>query len=212
MPPPHRARPASIEATEDNDAVVGKNRNKGLFRTEPVADRPQQKHTLQSHGIWEKLRRVLAISPERSNGVPLNPWFRYPAPGALEDVGKFEDVVTLPAGDIAGNPYWKRDHRRSHPQLSVLKQADVASLLAVGSAAAPKVELIGEAGEKQLVAAKEQGETEGLAKFLESAPKDVAKDVFVNGLPPLPSGQKLKTDKWDVYDYDLVEEQSYPDG
>ncbi|XWX01467.1 hypothetical protein V2A60_009495 [Cordyceps javanica] len=170
-----------------------------------------KKQTLQSTGIWESFRKALAIDPNRSNGVPLNPYYRLPAPGS-NDPASFEDPVTLPAGDIAGNPYWKRDTRRNYPQLSVVSQADVVGLLAVGSAASPKVELIGEAGEKALVAAQQEGQTTGLAKALANAtPKDVAKDLFVNGLPPLPSGQSLSSGDWSVHKYKLTD-RSYPDG
>ncbi|RFU73792.1 nadh-ubiquinone oxidoreductase [Trichoderma arundinaceum] len=169
-----------------------------------------KKQTLQSTGIWETIRKAFAIDPNRSSGVPLNPWFRNPTPGAL-DPKSYDDPVTIPAGDIADNPYWKRDVRRAYPKLSVLNQADAVSLLTVGSAAQPKVELIGEAGDKALVAAQKEGET-GLAKFLEKAPKDVAKDVFVNGLPPLPSGQSLASGAWDVHKYELNEEQTYGAG
>jgi hypothetical protein len=176
--------------------------------TDP-ADSNKQKQTLQSQGIWETLRKFLAIDPNRSNGVPLNPYFRYPAPGS-NDPTKYDDPVTLPAGDIADNPYWKRDNRRSYPKLSVVNQAEVASLLTVGSAAQPKAELIGEAGEKQLVAAKQEAET-GLAKHFEKAPKDASKDLFVDGLPPLPSGNSMASGEWDVHKYDLVE-RSYPEG
>ena len=122
----------------------------------------------------------------------------------------YDDPVTIPAGDIADNPYWKRDNRRSYPQLSTVNQGDVVGLLSVGSAAQPKVELIGEAGEKQLVAAKEEGQT-GLAKHLEKSPKDMAKDMFVNGLPPTPSGQSLGSGEWDVHKYGITE-RSYPEG
>ncbi|KAG5925604.1 hypothetical protein E4U42_004128 [Claviceps africana] len=166
-----------------------------------------KKQTVQSAGIWETLRRALALDPNRSNGVPLNPYYRNPAPGS-NDPATYEDPVTVPAGDIADNPYWKRDHRRHYPRLSVMNQADVASLLTLGSAASPKVALIGEAGEKKLVAAQEEGRT-GLAKCLEKATGDVTKDVFVNGLPPLPSGQSLAKGSWDVHAYELTEE-SYP--
>ncbi|KAG5973618.1 hypothetical protein E4U55_000378 [Claviceps digitariae] len=166
-----------------------------------------KKHTVQSTGIWETLRRALAIDPERSNGVPLNPYYRNPAPGS-NDPAAYDDPVTMPAGDIADNPYWKRDHRRHYPQLSVMKQADVASLLTLGSAASPKVALIGEAGEKKLVAVQEEGQT-GLAKCLEKTTVDITQDVFVNGLPPLPSGQSLAKGSWDVHSYELTEE-SYP--
>ncbi|PTD03017.1 NADH-ubiquinone oxidoreductase 21.3 kDa subunit [Fusarium culmorum] len=148
-----------------------------------------KKQTVQSTGIWEAFRRFLAIDPERSNG--------------------YDDPVTLPAGDIADNPYWKRDNRRNYPQISVVNQSQFAQLLTVGSAEAPKVDLIGEAGEKQLVAVKQESET-GLAKALEKA-SNATKDVFVNGMPPLPSGQTLNTGKWDVHKYEL-EESSYGEG
>ncbi|KAH6891446.1 hypothetical protein B0T10DRAFT_485319 [Thelonectria olida] len=168
-----------------------------------------KKQTVQSTGIWEAFRRVFAIDADRSNGVPLNPHFRYPAPGA-NDPMQYDDPVTVPAGDIADNAYWKRDSRRSYPQLSVVNQAQFASLLTVGSAVAPKVELIGEAGEKALVAAQQDAET-GLAQALEKAPKDVAKDIFVDGLPPLPSGTSLASGSWDVHKYEVTE-TSYGEG
>ena len=169
-----------------------------------------QKQTVQSTGIWEGLRKFLAIDPNRSNGVPLNPYYRNPAPGS--EPTPYDDPVTVPAGDIADNAYFKRDTRRAYPKLSVVNQADAVALLSVGSAAQPKVELIGEAGQKQLVATQEEAQA-GLAKALEKAsPKDVAKDLFVNGLPPLPSGQSLSSGSWDVYKYKLSEEKSYPEG
>ena len=123
----------------------------------------------------------------------------------------YDDPVTTPAGDIADNPYWKRDHRRAYPQLSTVKQADVVALLTVGSAAQPKMDLIGEAGEKQLIAVKEEGET-GLAQCLEKGTSSVAKDVFIDGMPPLPSGQSLHAGSWKVHQYELEEENAYPEG
>lgn len=122
----------------------------------------------------------------------------------------YDEPVTVPAGDIADNAYWKRDSRRSYPQSSIVGQADMVGLLTVGSAAQPKVELIGEAGEKQLVAAKQEGET-GLAKAFEKTPAAASKDLFIGGLPPTPSGNDLSTGKWDVHKYELSE-PSYPDG
>ncbi|KAF4975525.1 hypothetical protein FZEAL_7711 [Fusarium zealandicum] len=169
-----------------------------------------KKQTVQSTGIWEAFRRVMAIDPERSNGVPLNPHFRNPPPGANPPL-EYDDPVTLPAGDIADNPYWKRDSRRNYPQLSVVNQSQFVQLLTVGSAATPKVDLIGEAGEKQLVAAKQESET-GLAKALEkSAPGAATKDVFVDGLPPLPSGTSMSSGEWDVHKYEVTE-TSYGEG
>ncbi|KAI8633942.1 NADH-ubiquinone oxidoreductase 21.3 kDa subunit [Xylariaceae sp. FL1651] len=171
-----------------------------------------QKQTLQSVGIWERVRRAFAVDPNRSSGVPLNPYFRNPPPGALDPLS-YDDPVTVPAGDIADNPYWKRDVRRAYPRLSFVNQGDAVALLSVGSAAAPKQELVGDAGAKQLVAAAEEGKAGGLAAFLEKNTAAVAaKDVLVDGLPPLPSGQKARTDgKWETYRYDLAEENSYPE-
>ncbi|KAH6696991.1 NADH-ubiquinone oxidoreductase 21.3 kDa subunit [Plectosphaerella plurivora] len=171
-----------------------------------------KKYTLQSTGVFEFIRRALALDPNRSSGVPLNSQFRTPTPGGQDPLA-YDDPVTVPAGDIADNAYFRRDVRRAYPRLSVVSQPDVVSLLSVGSAASPKVELIGEAGAQALVAAREEGEKGGLAVFLQKAEgvAEAKKDVFVNGLPPLPSGQAQKPDgKWDVHKWELTEEGSYP--
>lgn len=112
----------------------------------------------------------------------------------------------MPAADIALNPYYGRDVRRSYPRLSTVKQADVVALLTVGSRAAPKKELTGEAGAKSLVAVGEQGEKGMAAYFRES--KDIKSVLGPDGLPPLPSGLAMKTgsDK-----YELTEENAYPE-
>ncbi|XXH03635.1 ubiquinol--cytochrome-c reductase subunit 8 [Hypoxylon texense] len=169
-----------------------------------------QKQCLQSTGIWERIRRAFAVDPNRSNGVPLNPYFRNPTPGGQDPLG-YDDPVTAPAGDIADNPYWKRDTRRAYPKLSFVGQADAVALLSVGSAAAPRRELVGEAGQKQLVAVREEGKTGGLAAYFEKN-KDAAKDMLLpGGLPPLPSGYAVKKDgDWEVYKYEL-DESSYGD-
>ncbi|CZT45204.1 probable NADH dehydrogenase (ubiquinone) 29/21K chain precursor [Rhynchosporium secalis] len=173
----------------------------GAQRVMPVSS----KYTVQSTGIWERIRRALAIAPERSNGVPLKQ-YRNPPPGSNEPFS-FEDPVTLPAGDIAGNPYWKRDSRRSYPQLSFVTQGDVVGLLSLGSKSAPKKELIGEEGSKHLVSVKEVGE-KGLASYFETSGKEAAlARLGRDGLPPLPSGMSLKKgqDK-----YSLTAENAYP--
>ncbi|KAL2261464.1 hypothetical protein VTK26DRAFT_4093 [Humicola hyalothermophila] len=170
-----------------------------------------KKYTVQSTGIWERLRQALSIDPNRSNGVPLNPYNRNPSPGENPPLG-YDDPVTVPAGDIADNPYWKRDHRRNYPRHSVVGQAQQVALLTVGSAAQPRVELIGDAGTKALVAAEESGKTGGVAAYLENSGVEAAKRVLelTGGLPPLPSGQSLASGKWDVHKYGLNEkEQSY---
>jgi hypothetical protein len=172
----------------------------------PQANRNQQKYTVQSTGIWEKIRRAFAVDPNRSNGVPLNPQFRNPPPGSNEPFS-FIDPVTIPAGDIAENPYWKRDARRAYPRLSVVSQGDVVGLLSLGSQSAPKKELIGEAGTKELVEAKQQGET-GLAAYFNGGKGGVLESFGKDGLPPLPSGANLKAgaDK-----YHLTPENAYPE-
>lgn len=172
----------------------------------------RQKHTLESTGIWDRVRRLLAVDPNRSSGVPLNPHFRNPTPGALDPLS-YDDPVTLPAGDIADNPYWKRDARRAYARLSVVTQGDAVALLSVGSAAAPKRDLVGDAGAKQLVAATEEGRSGGLAAYFEKNTAAAAtQDVFVDGLPPLPSGERKKPDgKWEAYKYGLAAEDSFPE-
>ncbi|KAK6592363.1 NADH-ubiquinone oxidoreductase 21.3 kDa subunit [Botrytis cinerea] len=168
-----------------------------------------KKHTVQSTGIWETIRRFLAVDPTRSNGVPLNPQFRNPPPGSNEPFS-FIDPVTLPAGDIAENPYWKRDSRRSYPQLSFVAQSDVVGLLSVGSEAAPRKELVGESGVKELVRVGEEGK-EGLAKFFERESAGGALELLGRGgLPPLPASVS-PSKRVDGSKYHLTEENAYPE-
>ncbi len=142
--------------------------------------------------------------------MPLNPYNRVPAPGSNDPL-QYDDPVTIPAGDIADNPYWKRDARRNYPRLSVVGQAQQVALLTVGSAAQPRVDLIGEAGDKALVAAEEAGKEGGVAVYLENNGVEAAKRVLelTGGLPPLPSGQSLASGEWNVHKYGLDSEQSY---
>ena len=164
---------------------------------------------MQSTGIWERIRSALAVDSNRSNGVPLNPQFRNPPPGSVDPL-QYEDAVTIPAADIAENPYWKRDTRRRYPQLSVISQADVVGLLTVGSKAAPKegVELIGEAGAKQLVEVKQEGQEKGLAHLFKKDHKSLAGVLGSDGLPPLPASLSPATAG---KKYDLTPEQGYPE-
>jgi hypothetical protein len=124
------------------------------------------------------------------------------------DPNTYDDPVTVPAADIAANPYWKRDVRRSYPQLSSVTQGDVVALLSVGSKAAPNEETlqIGDAGKKQLVEVKKDGEEKGLAAFFEKQ-KGVASSVLgPDGQPPMPA----PVYKPEVVQYELTAEQSYP--
>ncbi|KAF2101032.1 21 kDa subunit of NADH dehydrogenase [Rhizodiscina lignyota] len=164
------------------------------------------KYTVQPTGIWATINKWLAIDSGRSTGIPLNPQFRNPPPGA-NDPNAYDDPVTVPAADLAENPYWKRDVRRRYSQLSTVKQGDVVALLTVGSKASPKEDVlqIGDAGAKQLVAVKEEGE-KGLATFFKKE-KGLASGVLgPDGMPPMPvafggAGPSKK--------YDMLEDQSY---
>lgn len=84
----------------------------------------------------------------------------------------------------------------------------MVGLLTVGSKAAPREDVlqIGDAGHKQLVAVKEEGE-KGLSAFFEKE-KGVGKSVLgPDGLPPLPSG--LHNSAGGKKSYEMLEDQSY---
>ncbi|KAF6224091.1 hypothetical protein HO133_010665 [Letharia lupina] len=172
-----------------------------------------KKYTVQSHGVWERIRRALAIDPERSTGIPLNPQYRNPPPGANPPEA-YDDPVTVPAGDIAENAYYKRDIRRNYPRLSVVKQADVVGLLSVGSKANPKEDVlqIGDAGAKQMVQLKQEGEQKGLSAFFEKD-KNVTAGIFgPDGLPPFPSGMSRASPVGGrKYVMNADREQGYPE-
>lgn len=173
----------------------------------------QQKYTVQSNGVWERIRRALAVDPNRSTGVPLNPQYRNPPPGANPPEA-YDDPVTVPSGDIAENAYYKRDIRRSYPRLSVVKQADVVGLLSVGSKANPKDDVlqIGDAGAKQLIQVKQDGKEKGLAAFFEKG-KDTTASIFgPDGLPPFPSGMsRTSAVGGRKYIMDADREEGYPE-
>lgn len=174
----------------------------------------KQKYTVQSTGVWERIRRALAVDPNRSNGVPLNPQFRNPPPGANPPEA-YDDPVTVPAGDIADNAYYKRDIRRNYPRLSVIKQADVVGLLSVGSKANPKDDIlqVGDAGAKQLVQVKQEGEEKGLAALFEKNQESTTNIFGRDGLPPFPSGlNRVSSDGGRKYSMDADRAEGYPEG
>ncbi|KAJ7647344.1 21 kDa subunit of NADH dehydrogenase [Roridomyces roridus] len=81
---------------------------------------------LSPKGFWKKFRDVTAVNPEISSGLPLPSIHRFPPPGSRPE--KYSTPATK-ASDIAQNSYWKRDVRRAYPQLSVVTQAELSSLL-----------------------------------------------------------------------------------
>ena len=143
----------------------------------------------------------------------MNVQYRNPPPGAIPPQD-YDDPVTLPAGDIAENAYYKRDVRRNYPRLSVVNQADVVGLLSVGSRANPKegVLQIGDAGTKQLVQVKQDGEERGLAAFFEKDKKAVTGIFGPDGLPPFPGGMNRVSPKGGKgYVMDVDREEGYPE-
>lgn len=109
-----------------------------------------KKYTSRPIGIWEKVRQLLVLVPERSSGNPLVQYFRAIPPGArIQDAKNYKDPVTIPAGDIKGNPYYKRDYRRNYPRLQAFDQTKISGLLSLGSAEKPRLS-IGDKGTKEL--------------------------------------------------------------
>ncbi|KZF25660.1 NADH-ubiquinone oxidoreductase 21.3 kDa subunit [Xylona heveae TC161] len=168
-----------------------------------------KKYTVQSTGIWERIRRALAVDPNRSTGVPLNPLFRNPTPGGI-DPKDYDMGIIVPAQDIAENPYWKRDTRRSYAQPSIVKPADVVGLLSVGSKAAPQEDKlqIGEAGTRQLTQIKEEGEGKGLSTFFENNKSTISNVLGQDGLPPSPANLARKSEG---KKYEISTGEGYPE-
>ena len=104
--------------------------------------------------------------------------------------------------------------RRSYPRLSVVNQADIVGLLSVGSRANPREDIlqIGDAGTKQLVQVKQDGEERGLSAYFEKDRKAVASIFGPDGLPPFPSGMSRVSPKGGKgYVMDADREEGYPE-
>ncbi|KAJ3484714.1 hypothetical protein NLI96_g5457 [Meripilus lineatus] len=86
----------------------------------------QTLYHLSPKGFWKKFRDAVVVDPEISSGLPLQGVHRWPPPGSRTD--KYSTPATK-ASDPAQNPYWKRDVRRAYPQLSVVTQPGLSSLL-----------------------------------------------------------------------------------
>lgn len=96
----------------------------------------------------------------------------------------------------------------------MVKQADVVGLLSVGSKTNPKEDVlqIGDAGAKQLVHVKQEGEDKGLAAYFQKE-KSATKGIFgPDGLPPFPSGMSRTSPVGGrKYVMDADREQGYPE-
>lgn len=134
-----------------------------------------KKYTTGSTGIWEKLRKALALVPNRSSGNPVVSLYRKSPPGdRIEDGKNYENPVTFPAGDIKGNPFYKRDFRRNYPQVHGFNQTKVSGLLQLGSAENPRIS-IGDKGTKELSVFIDPSQEVSLASTLSSVSPSVLK-------------------------------------
>jgi hypothetical protein len=86
-------------------------------------------------------------------------------------------------------------------------QGDVVALLSVGSLSQPRDDVLqlGEAGSKQLVQVKQDGEDKGLAAYLQAQTGVSSGILNADGLPPMPPPLHYKT----VKRYELSEHQPY---
>ncbi|KAI0661335.1 NADH dehydrogenase [Cubamyces menziesii] len=94
-----------------------------------MATRKFADHTLyhlSPKGFWKKFRDAVVVNPEISSGLPIANMNRYPQPASRPE--KYSTPATK-ASDPAQNPYWKRDVRRAYPQLSVVTQTELSTLL-----------------------------------------------------------------------------------
>ncbi|KAG5358418.1 NADH-ubiquinone oxidoreductase 21.3 kDa subunit [Yarrowia sp. B02] len=165
-----------------------------------------KKYTVGSKGIWEKLRVLLAIAPNRSSGNPIVPLYRVPTPGSRPEAQVYQDPSSYPTNDIAENPYWKRDHRRAYPQTAFFDQKTVTGLLELGSEATPRI-ADGDAGTKALLNVANGGVS--LNQAITKSPKDViyGEVLTVNGLPPV--APTLAPKQWKIIEGEAA---IYPKG
>ncbi|CAH6723281.1 putative NADH-ubiquinone oxidoreductase 21.3 kDa subunit [[Candida] jaroonii] len=109
-----------------------------------------KKYTTGSTGIWEKVRQLLVLVPNRSSGNPLVKFFRAVPPGEdIDSARNYKEPVTFPTGDVRNNPYFKRDFRRNYPQVHSFDQSKVSGLLKLGSATNSRLS-IGDKGTQEL--------------------------------------------------------------
>ncbi|EIM81167.1 NADH dehydrogenase subunit [Stereum hirsutum FP-91666 SS1] len=87
---------------------------------------------LAPRGFWKKFRDATVVNPDISSGLPLAAVNRRPQPASRPE--KYSTPATK-ASDPAQNPYWKRDVRRAYPQLSVVTQSELSTLLIQHSSA-----------------------------------------------------------------------------
>ncbi|KAG6378210.1 21 kDa subunit of NADH dehydrogenase [Boletus reticuloceps] len=126
-------------------------------------------------GFWKKFRDAVVVNPEISSGLPIPSLNRYPQPGSRPE--KYSTPATK-ASDPAQNPYWKRDVRRAYPQLSVITQSDLSTLLIQHS-------------QPQSVAAPKEGETNQVPAKAPDAVDLTQAIVAVTSISPVYNDAKL---------------------
>ncbi|KAK6462205.1 NADH-ubiquinone oxidoreductase subunit [Scheffersomyces coipomensis] len=163
-----------------------------------------KKYTTQSTGIWERLRQILALVPNRSSGNPIVNRFRVQPPGdRIEDAKKYIDPITYPAGDIQNNPYHKRDYRRNYPQVHTFNQSKISGLLQLGSAQNPRIS-IGDKGTKELSVYIDSTQPVSLATTLQSVPANVIKGELLGS-----SGEPIVAPSLNKFQWKILEEPEH---
>ncbi|ABN67178.1 NADH-ubiquinone oxidoreductase subunit [Scheffersomyces stipitis CBS 6054] len=163
-----------------------------------------KKYTTQSTGIWEKVRQILSLVPNRSSGNPLVAYFRVVPPGArIDDAKKYVEPVTLPAGDIKGNAYYKRDYRRNYPQVHSFNQTKVSGLLQLGSVQKPRIS-IGNKGTEELSVFIDSASDVSLATTLSSVPADVVKGQLLGK-----SGEPIVAPSLNKFQWTILQEPEH---
>ncbi|RCK65840.1 NADH-ubiquinone oxidoreductase 21 subunit [Candida viswanathii] len=156
-----------------------------------------KKYTTRPQGIWEKIRQLLVLVPNRSSGNPLVSLFRASPPGdRIQQAKEYKDPITIPAGDIKGNPYFKRDYRRNYPQVHTFNQTKVSGLLNLGSAANPRIS-IGDKGNKELEVFT-NGNDVSLSSTLKAVPATVVKGEILGKTGEPIVAPSLNKFKWEI--------------
>ncbi|KAK6455201.1 NADH-ubiquinone oxidoreductase subunit [Scheffersomyces xylosifermentans] len=163
-----------------------------------------KKYTTQSTGIWEKVRQILSLVPNRSSGNPIVTLFRVEPPGErIQDAKNYKDPITLPAGDIQGNPYYKRDYRRNYPQVHGFNQTKISGLLQLGSANKPRIS-IGNKGTEELSVYIDPSKEVSLATTLSSVPADVIKGELLGS-----SGEPIVAPSLNKFNWTILQEPEH---
>lgn len=155
-----------------------------------------KKYTTRSVGIWEKLRQLLVLVPNRSSGNPIVALYRQSPPGdRINDAKKYKDPVTLPAGDVVNNAYFKRDYRRNYPKLVGFNQTKVSGLLQLGSAEKPRIS-VGDKGTQELAVFQEKDVS--LANTLSKVDPSVVKGELLGKSGEPIVAPALRKFKWTI--------------